>query len=111
MSRRSRLAAGRIAISWVSVAEVYEGAFCSPAPGVHLAAFRRWLHPYRILGLNEGIAERFAETRADLRRRGQRLPDLDLFIAATAIHHDLTLLTFNLRHFQRVPDLKVFTPT
>jgi predicted nucleic acid-binding protein len=50
--------------------------------------------------------ERFAETRAYLRKRGEGIPDFDLLIAATALHHDLTLLTFNLRHFGRVPDLK-----
>jgi tRNA(fMet)-specific endonuclease VapC len=55
--------------------------------------------------------ERFAETRAYLRRRGQRIADFDLLIAATALHHDLTLLTFNLRHFERVPDLKLYQPS
>ena len=39
-----------------------------------------------------------------------RLADFDLHIAATALHHDLTLLTFNLRHFDRVPNLKLYQP-
>jgi predicted nucleic acid-binding protein len=53
---------------------------------------------------------RFAEVRSFLRRRGQLIPDFDLLIAATALHHDLTLLTFNRRHFLRVPDLKLYQP-
>ena len=36
---------------------------------------------------------------------------MDHLIAATAIHHDLTLLTFNRRHFERVLDLKLFQPS
>ena len=31
-----------------------------------------------------------------------------LLIAATAIHHNLILVTRNVKHFQRVPDLKLF---
>lgn len=54
--------------------------------------------------------ERFAETRALLRRRGQGLADFDLLIAATALRHDLTLMTFNFRHFERVPGLKLYQP-
>ena len=33
--------------------------------------------------------------------------DMDLLIAATAIRHDLTLLTNNRRHFERIPSLAV----
>jgi tRNA(fMet)-specific endonuclease VapC len=43
--------------------------------------------------------------RAELSRRGQLAPDLDLLIAATAMHYDLTLLTRNVRHFARIPGL------
>lgn len=30
-------------------------------------------------------------------------------ISPTALHYDLTLLTFNSRHFQRIPDLTLYT--
>jgi predicted nucleic acid-binding protein len=33
--------------------------------------------------------------------------DIDLFIAATCLHHDLTLLTTNRIHFQRIPGLRI----
>jgi predicted nucleic acid-binding protein len=55
--------------------------------------------------------ERFAYLRAELRRRGQLFPDLDLLIAATALQHDLTLLTRNVRHFNRIPDLRLYQPS
>jgi predicted nucleic acid-binding protein len=32
---------------------------------------------------------------------------MDLLIAATAVHHGLTLVTRNLRHFQRIPNLQL----
>jgi tRNA(fMet)-specific endonuclease VapC len=64
-----------------------------------------------LLGLNDPIMERFAEPRALLRRRVELIADFDSLIAATALHHDLTLLTFNLRHFERIPDLKLYQPS
>lgn len=52
--------------------------------------------------------ERIAEIRALVRRRGQLIPGFNIVIAATAPHHNLTLMTFNLRHFQRIPELKLY---
>jgi tRNA(fMet)-specific endonuclease VapC len=52
--------------------------------------------------------ERFGVLRGDLQRRGQIIGDPDILIAATALHHDLTLLTRNRNHFMRLPGLKLY---
>ena len=39
--------------------------------------------------------------------RRTRIADMDLMIAATAIAHDLEMVTGNLRHFDRVPGLRI----
>jgi len=52
-------------------------------------------------------ALRYATIRSDLRSKGQLIPDNDLWIAATALAHDLTLATGD-RHFERVPGLKLY---
>ena len=36
---------------------------------------------------------------------------MDLLIAATAIAEDLTLITRNVRHFARLPDLNLYQPS
>jgi predicted nucleic acid-binding protein len=41
----------------------------------------------------------------------QQIGDLDLLIAATALEHNLTLLTRNVRDFQHVPGLKLYQST
>ena len=74
------------------------------------STFARFLSPYRMLTLTDPIMERFAEVRSFLRHRGQLISDFDLLIGATALHHELTLLTFNRRDFLRVPDLKLYQP-
>ncbi len=95
-----------LAVSIVSYGELFEGAVGAPDPAAELARFRRFLARLALLPLDDAVMERFAFIRADLRRRGQLIPDLDLLIAATALHHDLTLLTRNVRHFDRIPELK-----
>jgi predicted nucleic acid-binding protein len=102
-----RLRPEGISISWVTVGEIYEGVFGRSDPQAALAAYREFLQPFPILDLNDPIMERFAHTRADLRRRGQIIPDLDLLTAATALHYDLTLLTSD-KHFRRIPGLKLY---
>jgi tRNA(fMet)-specific endonuclease VapC len=45
--------------------------------------------------------------RAELERRGTLIGDADLRIASIALTHDLTVVTANVRHFQKVPGLAV----
>ncbi|MGH2365182.1 MAG: type II toxin-antitoxin system VapC family toxin [Chloroflexota bacterium] len=98
------------AISLISVGELFEGAFGFPDPDSHLSRFRQFIAGYDLLGFSERVMERFARIRNDLRRRGQLIPDMDLLIAATAIEHALTLLTRNIRHFSRIPELQIYRP-
>ena len=99
-----------IGVSIVSYAEVFEGAFGYPDAGSQLAAYRQFLSQFAMLPLSDPIAEIFASVRSDLRRVGNLIPDLDLLIAATALHHDVTLVTRNLRHFDRIAGLRTYRP-
>ncbi|MFT4040334.1 MAG: type II toxin-antitoxin system VapC family toxin [Thermomicrobiales bacterium] len=101
------LAGGSPAISTISVAEVCEGAFGAPDPEMALARIERFLAQFTALPVTENVAVRFAEIRATLRRQGRPLADMDLLIAATALEHDLTLVSRNARHFARVPGLRL----
>lgn len=106
-----RLSATRVFISIVSVGEIYERAFVFANAEAHLDSFRVVLARHPVINLNDPIMERFAELRAFLRRRGQMISDFDILIASSALYHDLTVLTFNRRHFDRIPDLKLYQPT
>lgn len=104
-----RLAPAGLAVSVVSLGEIYEGAFTSSNPSSTLSSFRDFLSPYPVIGLDDPIMEDFAQTRARLRALGQVIPDFDLLIAATALHRDFDLLSRNLKHFRRVPELRVLS--
>ncbi|MDP6511076.1 MAG: type II toxin-antitoxin system VapC family toxin [Dehalococcoidia bacterium] len=60
-----------------------------------------------VLPFDAAAARRYGEVRAELERSGIPLGDADLRIGAIALVHDLTVVTANIRHFQRVPGLRV----
>jgi predicted nucleic acid-binding protein len=105
-----RLQGSYIAVSMISVVELYEGAFRSPNPAAYLTNLRHFLAAYHRIQVDDNVAATFGELRATLRRRGQLIADFDLVIASTALAYDLTLLTFNRRHFERIPELKLYQP-
>jgi tRNA(fMet)-specific endonuclease VapC len=100
-----------LAVSIIAVAEVYEGAFGTPSPQATLAGLRDFLSDFAILPLTDPIVEHFARMRAALRKQGRLIPDMDLLIAATAIEENLTLVTRNARHFERIVGLRLVNPT
>jgi len=95
-----------IAISLITLGEIYEGIYYGRDPQRSEAVFRQFLRSVDVLPLNRSIMQRFARLRGDLRQRGQLIGDPDILIAATALYYDLILLTRNKKHYQRIPLLK-----
>ncbi len=62
------------------------------------------------MNLDDEIMFRFAEIRSSLRKSGQLIPDFDLLVGATALRHNLTVLTSNYKHLQRIPGLEIYRP-
>jgi tRNA(fMet)-specific endonuclease VapC len=60
-----------------------------------------------ILPFDTDAARRYGEIRAYLERQGTPIGDSDMRIAAIALVHNLIVVTGNVRHFQRVPNLAV----
>ncbi len=60
-----------------------------------------------VLPFDASAARRYGEVRAELERRGTLIGDADLRIASIALTHVLTVVTANVRHFQKVPGLAV----
>ena len=98
----NRLSADGVAVSSITVGELYDGAIGSADSMATLMSLRRFLTAFPVLSLNDAIMERIAQPRVPLRRQGLLIPDLDL------LAYDLTLLTRNRRHFWRIPDLKLY---
>ena len=94
-------------MSLITYGELIYGAKKSKFPQKNLATAHRIAELFPIIDLNKGIIEIFAELKAGLEMKGNRLDDMDLLIASTAIYRDLSLITNNKKHFSRIDDLTI----
>jgi tRNA(fMet)-specific endonuclease VapC len=97
-----------IAISIITFAEVYEGIYYGQNQQAHEQGFRTFLRTTPILGITQLVAKQFAHIRGDLRAKGQLILDPDLYIAATALQHKLTLVTRNSKDYERIPNIDIY---
>jgi len=96
------------AITTLTAGELVYGAWRSSRPEHFLTALRDRVWPnIRVLGFDLAAAMIYGRLRANLERDGTPMAEPDLRIAAICLRHDATLATGNLRHFERVPDLRV----
>ena len=92
--------------SAVVVGELYKGAYRSHRAAFHVGNIeRRALPAVTVLPFDVAVAAVYGRIEAHVRQGGASLAEADLQIAATAIHHELDLVTGNPRHFSRIPDL------
>ena len=108
-----------LASPWIEAHEAATSALVYAEVFEYIRPSRRFLRHYQTLrsllrvvhpfGVNLQILERYADIRLAL-RRGQLIGDIDTLIAATALEHDLTVVTTD-PDFQRVPGLRVILLT
>ncbi|BCX88545.1 toxin FitB [Methylomarinovum tepidoasis] len=99
-------------LSVLSVGEIRKGVE-KLADGPKKERLRLWLEMElpawfedRLLSVDHGVAERWGQLLAGSRRT---LPAVDSLLAATALHHELRLVTRNARDFE-IPELIVVNP-
>jgi tRNA(fMet)-specific endonuclease VapC len=91
-----------LTMSIISLGELLEGIYYGRDRKQYERGLRGLLRTVRVIGLNRPIM------RGQLRRDGNLIGDMDLLIASTALVNDLTLVTRNRRHFERVPGLELY---
>jgi tRNA(fMet)-specific endonuclease VapC len=99
--------AGRLAVSTISLGELYAWARLKPQQAWIHSAIVEFLKECEILDFDRRCAEVFGDLRGDLRPRGINIPPPDLMIASVALAHDLTLVTHNTADFQQIPHLRL----
>ncbi|MBE7422726.1 MAG: type II toxin-antitoxin system VapC family toxin [Zoogloeaceae bacterium] len=106
LDRFHRIEPGDIGVSSVTVAELAYGVVKSGSER-NRSALEGFLLPLEIADFDQKAAWKFAEIRSALERAGKPIGPYDLQIAAHALALGCTLVTNNLREFQRVTGLKV----
>lgn len=97
------------AISVITVSELLHGVLRAQggARTRRRAFAEHLLAGLQAVPITELVARVHAELWADLSQRGEPIGAHDLWIAATAVAHDLGIATCNAEHFSRVPGLRV----
>jgi tRNA(fMet)-specific endonuclease VapC len=110
VTRLRALARDQVAIPQPVVAEIEYGLARLPASKRRRALEKRWqlfaAELPRATWTDE-VSVRFGKLKALLEKRGERLDDLDLAIAAHALALGATLVTANRRHMARIPGLQI----
>jgi tRNA(fMet)-specific endonuclease VapC len=96
-----------VAISAVTVGELYEGAHRSDHPTNEIAKAEAFLRPFNIIPLGREEAMGWGLIEARLRKEGNPIEAEDGMIAATAHKHGLTLVSGNIKHFGRINNLRI----
>jgi len=92
----------QIAISAVTQAELMYGLKrIPPQHRLHLAV-REFLKIVRVLPWGPESSDAYAEIRNQLVTTGQPIGEMDMMIAAQALALSATLVTNNIRHFERI---------
>ena len=98
---------GRIAVSTVTVAELHYGVERSSDPARNRRATEEFLALLEVQRFTTAAAEHSGEIRAALATSGRPIGAYDVLIAGHARAGGLTVVTNNVREFERVPGLLV----
>ena len=98
---------GDIILSSITVSELIYGAHKSQFVEKNLKAIEHFLIPFDVAEYDYKAALEYGKLRASLEKKGQPIGSLDMLIAAHALSLDMTLVTNNIKEFERVEGLKV----
>jgi tRNA(fMet)-specific endonuclease VapC len=107
VERIQHLSVEGLALTFISLAELYEGVFYSRDPQQSEHGLQAFLRGVELLAMDDAITRIFGRERGRLRAQGKTIGDFDLLIGATALHHGLTVLTNNRRHFELIENLQI----
>lgn len=100
-------AVSEIGISSITLAELEYGVSKSRLVERNREALAMFVSPLEILYYDSSAAVAYGEVRAALEKTGNIIGSMDMLIAAHAISVNATLVTNNIKEFERVKNLKI----
>jgi tRNA(fMet)-specific endonuclease VapC len=97
--------AGRMAMSAITLSELFHGAEKSAKVAQNLAVVEEFASLLEVLPYSAKASQHYGAIRTALEKAGRPIGVNDLHIAAHARSEGLTLVTNNLAEFERVPGL------
>lgn len=96
-----------IMVSIITIAELLYGAYNSANVDNNLMKVRSFEEVINVLELDKDCIETYARIKAKLKTEGRILDDFDIMIGATALTNNCTLVTNNIKHFDRIDGITI----
>ena len=94
-----------VVTTWITACELFYGAANSSKPQHNQLLVQEFLATLSLLDFNHAAAELFGRNKALLKQAGNTVADADLMISSITLAHGATLVTGNIRHYERIPHL------
>jgi len=94
--------------SSIVVGELYFAAANSSKCEANLSNFKEVLSCMEIIPIDDAVCVSYAQIKLELKRKGKPIPDNDIWIAASAEAHNLSVATFD-RHFSEISQIDLIT--
>ena len=105
LARFQQIQLKQLHIPSITLFELYYGIEKNNSQQRNLAALENFIAPLTIVDFTHDAAKKAAKICNDLQKQGTPIGAYDIQIAAMALSHNMTLLTNNVREFERVKGL------
>ena len=101
-----------LAVSFITIAELFYGAYHAKWGNNRISGLERHLKNYVVLPYDYDMSIKWAEIRITTENKHLSIEDPDCWIAACAMRHDCALATNNGKHYQHLaPELALISPS
>jgi tRNA(fMet)-specific endonuclease VapC len=107
LARKLDALQGQCAVSDITMYELYYGAAGYAEPELRMEIIAGFAGRVSTLPFTSAIARVAGQLRHKLKTKGEMIGAYDILIAATALSHDLVLMSNNMREFKRIEGLKL----
>lgn len=91
----------------ITVGEMVYGASRLPQGEALLKRILEKINSSQVLSFDYAAGLTYGKVRAQLEKKGIIVSEADLRIGSIALTHQMTVITGNLKHFSKIPDLKL----
>ena len=91
----------------INVGELYTGAYLSSQVAKDFIAMEKLLEKFEILEYTKEDSRTFGQVQANLIKTGNKIGKMDTLIGSIVVNHDEILWTRNIKHFEKIPRLKI----
>ncbi|PZD70895.1 Ribonuclease VapC1 [Acaryochloris thomasi RCC1774] len=99
-----------LALSFMTIAELFQWAILRQWGKRRFSQLEQYLSNYLIIPVDQPLCREWAQVRSDRQSAGRPISPQDAWIAATALRHDLPLVTHNIKDFAGISNLQLMMP-